>query len=42
MEPEGSLLFLQEPATGSYPEPEASSTHLPILLSNSKVLCNAL
>jgi hypothetical protein len=29
MEPEGSLLCLQEPATGPYPEPDKSSPHLP-------------
>jgi hypothetical protein len=31
MEPEGSLQFLQEPATGPYSKPGASSPHLPIL-----------
>jgi len=29
MEPEGSLPCLQQPATGPYPEPDASSPHLP-------------
>jgi len=29
MEPEISLRCLQEPATGSYPEPDESSPHLP-------------
>jgi hypothetical protein len=28
MEPEGSLQCSQEPATGPYPEPDASSPHL--------------
>jgi hypothetical protein len=28
METEGSLLCLQEPATGPYPEPDAPSPHL--------------
>jgi hypothetical protein len=28
MEPEGSLPCSQKPATGSYPEPDASSQHL--------------
>jgi hypothetical protein len=28
MEPEGLLLCLQDPATGPYPEPDESSTHL--------------
>jgi hypothetical protein len=27
METEGSLLYLQEPANGPYPEPDASSPH---------------
>jgi hypothetical protein len=27
MEPDGSLLPSQEPATGPYPEPDASSLH---------------
>jgi hypothetical protein len=31
MEPEGSLPCLQESAIGSYPEPDASSPHLPTL-----------
>jgi hypothetical protein len=31
MGPEGSLPFSQEPASGSYPEPDASTPHLPIL-----------
>jgi hypothetical protein len=30
-EPEGSLLCSQEPFTGSYPEPEQSNPHNPIL-----------
>jgi hypothetical protein len=29
MEPEGSLPCSQAPATGLYPEPDASSPHLP-------------
>jgi hypothetical protein len=29
MEPEGSLPLSQQPATGPYPEPDASSSHLP-------------
>jgi hypothetical protein len=28
MEPEGSLPYSQEPATGPYPEPDASTPHL--------------
>jgi hypothetical protein len=28
-EPEGSLPYLQEPATGSYPEPTGSNLHSP-------------
>jgi hypothetical protein len=31
MEPEGSLLYLQEPTTGSYPKPVDSSPQLPTL-----------
>jgi len=31
MEPESSLLCLNGPATGSYPEPDASNPHLPTL-----------
>jgi hypothetical protein len=31
MEPEGSLLCLRVPATGPYPEPDETSTHLPAL-----------
>jgi hypothetical protein len=31
MEPEGSLPYSQQPATGSYPEPDESSPHLPTL-----------
>jgi hypothetical protein len=31
MEPEDSLPRSQEPATGSYPEPDASSPHIPTL-----------
>jgi hypothetical protein len=31
MEPEGSLLRSQEPATGPCPEPDESSHHLPTL-----------
>jgi len=29
MEPEDSLPCLQEPTTGHYPEPDATSPHLP-------------
>jgi hypothetical protein len=29
MEPKGSLLCSQEPTIGPYPEPDASSPHLP-------------
>jgi hypothetical protein len=29
MEPEGSLLFPQQPATGPYPQPDQSSLDLP-------------
>jgi len=32
MEPEGSLPCSQDPATGSYPEPYASSSHPPTLI----------
>jgi hypothetical protein len=31
MEPEGSLLCSKQTATGPYPEPDASSPHLPTL-----------
>jgi hypothetical protein len=31
MEPEGSLPYSQDPATGRYPEPDESSPHLPTL-----------
>jgi len=31
MEPEGSLLCSQQPATGPYPKPDAFSPHLPTL-----------
>jgi hypothetical protein len=31
MEPEGSLPFSQEPAIDPYPDPNASSTPLPVL-----------
>jgi hypothetical protein len=31
MEPEGSLLHSQEPATGPYPEPDEPNPHLPTL-----------
>jgi hypothetical protein len=31
MEPEGSLLCFQKHDTGPYPEPDASSPHLPTL-----------
>jgi hypothetical protein len=31
MEPEVSLPYSQEPATGPYPEPDESSLYLPIL-----------
>jgi hypothetical protein len=31
MEPEGSLPYPQEPATGHYTEPDAFSSHLPNL-----------
>jgi hypothetical protein len=31
MKPQGSLLCSQEPATGTYPEPDESSPHYPIL-----------
>jgi len=31
MEPEGSLSCSQQPASGLYPEPDASSLHLLIL-----------
>jgi hypothetical protein len=33
MEPDGSLPYLQQPATGPCPEPDASSPHLPTLFS---------
>jgi hypothetical protein len=32
MEPKGSFLYSQEPATGPYPRPDESSPHPPILL----------
>jgi hypothetical protein len=32
MEPEESLLWLQEPTTGPYPEPDKSSPYRPIIL----------
>jgi hypothetical protein len=31
MEPDGSLPFSQGSATGPYPEPDASSPHLPTM-----------
>jgi hypothetical protein len=31
MEPEGLSLCSQEPATGPYPKPDASSLHLPTI-----------
>jgi hypothetical protein len=36
MEPESSLLYSQEPATGSYPD--ESSPHLPLLISLTSIL----
>jgi hypothetical protein len=33
MESEGSLPYSQQPVTGPYPEPDASSPHLPTLFS---------
>jgi hypothetical protein len=33
MEPKGSLPCSQEPAIGPYPEPDASSSHLPKAIS---------
>jgi hypothetical protein len=38
METEGSLPSTQEPATGPYPEPDASSPHLPTLFSLRSIL----
>jgi hypothetical protein len=32
MEPEGSILFSQQPAPGPYPEPDESSPHPQTLL----------
>jgi hypothetical protein len=31
MEPGGSVMYSQDPATGPYPEPDESSLYLPIL-----------
>jgi hypothetical protein len=31
MEPEGSLPCSEDPTTGPYPQPDASSAHLPTL-----------
>jgi hypothetical protein len=33
MLPENSLPYLQEPASGPYPEPDESSPHIPIYVS---------
>jgi hypothetical protein len=43
MEPEGSLSCLQEPATGSYPDPDESSPQPPQVVPKnpkSEALCN--
>jgi hypothetical protein len=37
MEPRGSLLCSEEPATGRCPEPDKSSPHFPILILYDKV-----
>jgi hypothetical protein len=46
MEPEGSLLCSQQPATGPHPEPEESNPHLPklsrlILSSHLRLPCDS-
>jgi len=38
MEPEGSLPCSQKPATGPYPEPDESSSHVPTLFSLRTIL----
>jgi hypothetical protein len=38
MEPEGSLQYSQEHATGLYPEPDAPSPYLPTLLPLRSIL----
>jgi len=43
MKPQSSLLYLQEPVTGLYPEPDESSLHPPILLlPDVSMLCSNL
>jgi hypothetical protein len=38
MQPEGSLPRSQQPATGPYPDPDASSPQLPILFLYSNII----
>jgi hypothetical protein len=41
MEPEGSLQCLQVPITGPYPDPDASSPHLPTIFSKSILILSS-
>jgi hypothetical protein len=42
MEPKGSLLYSQDPATGLYPQPDTSSPHLPTLFRLILILSSHL